>query len=145
MGSASGKDFAYKTAMKILVIEDDREAANYLQKALSEAGHTAHLASDGETGFAIADSNEYDVLVVDRAGVTRRAGPGLRALIVVRLGAARHLDRHGRHDGDAGGAHRPAAAFGRVGGGRGTLTPADRWAVGRVGGAAPAPGWGGAR
>jgi two-component system, OmpR family, response regulator len=73
MGSASQKDFAYKVSMKILVIEDDREAADYLQKALFEAGHTAHLASDGETGFAIADSNEYDVLVVDRM-LPRRDG-----------------------------------------------------------------------
>ncbi len=59
--------------MKILVIEDDREAADYLQKALSEAGHIAHTASDGETGFAIADSNEYDILVVDRM-LPRRDG-----------------------------------------------------------------------
>ena len=73
MDSAPGKDFAYKTAMKILVIEDDREAADYLQKALSEAGHTAHLAADGETGFAIADSSDYDVLVVDRM-LPRRDG-----------------------------------------------------------------------
>jgi len=73
MGSAPLKDFAYKDPMKILVIEDDREAADYLQKALSEAGHTAHLASDGEMGFAIADTNEYDVLVVDRM-LPRRDG-----------------------------------------------------------------------
>ena len=73
MGSASQKDFAYKVSMKILVIEDDREAADYLQKALSEAGHTAHVASDGETGFAIADSNDYDVMVVDRM-LPRRDG-----------------------------------------------------------------------
>ena len=52
--------------MKILVIEDDREAAGYLEKAFAEAGHTAHVAGDGETGFALADSGDYDVLVVDR-------------------------------------------------------------------------------
>ncbi len=52
--------------MKILVIEDDHEAAAYQQKAFAEAGHTAHLAADGETGFALADSGDYDVLVVDR-------------------------------------------------------------------------------
>ncbi|TIX38397.1 MAG: response regulator transcription factor, partial [Mesorhizobium sp.] len=51
--------------MKILVIEDDREAADYLQKAFTEAGHTAHVAGDGETGFALADSGDYDVMVVD--------------------------------------------------------------------------------
>lgn len=52
--------------MKILVIEDDREAADYLQKALGEAGHNAHVAGDGEAGFALASEAGYDVLVVDR-------------------------------------------------------------------------------
>jgi two-component system, OmpR family, response regulator len=66
-------DFAYKTSMKILVIEDDREAADYLQKAFTEAGHVADIASDGEMGFALADLNEYDVLVVDRM-LPRRDG-----------------------------------------------------------------------
>ena len=59
--------------MKILVIEDDREAADYLEKAFAEAGHTAHVAGDGETGFALADSGDYDVLVVDRM-LPRRDG-----------------------------------------------------------------------
>ena len=59
--------------MKILVIEDDREAAEYLEKAFAEAGHTAHLAGDGETGFALADSGDYDVMVVDRM-MPRRDG-----------------------------------------------------------------------
>ncbi len=52
--------------MKILVIEDDREAADYLKKALGEAGHTAHVAGDGDTGFSMAENGDYDVLVVDR-------------------------------------------------------------------------------
>ena len=68
--------------MKILVIEDDREAAEYLEKALNEAGHNAHIAGDGETGFALASSGDYDVLVVDRM-LPRRDGlsviAGLRA------------------------------------------------------------------
>ncbi len=59
--------------MKILVIEDDREAADYLQKAFSETGHTAHLAADGEAGSALAESGDYDVLVVDRM-LPRRDG-----------------------------------------------------------------------
>jgi len=59
--------------MKILVIEDDREAAEYIQKAFIEAGHTAHIASDGESGFSLADSGDYDVLVVDRM-LPRRDG-----------------------------------------------------------------------
>lgn len=52
--------------MKVLIIEDDREASRYLEKALSEAGHTADVAGDGDTGFALAESGNYDVLVVDR-------------------------------------------------------------------------------
>ena len=68
--------------MKILVIEDDREAATYLENAFAEAGHTAHVAGDGETGFTLADAGDYDVLVVDRM-LPRRDGlsvvAGLRA------------------------------------------------------------------
>jgi two-component system OmpR family response regulator len=59
--------------MKILVIEDDREAADYLQKALGEAGHNAHVAGDGETGYMLAADGDYDVLVVDRM-LPRRDG-----------------------------------------------------------------------
>lgn len=59
--------------MKILLIEDDREAANYLVQALGEAGHTAHHAADGETGFAMATGMDYDVLIVDRM-LPRRDG-----------------------------------------------------------------------
>jgi two-component system OmpR family response regulator len=52
--------------MRILLIEDDREAAAYLVKALQEAGHVADHAVDGEDGYAQAAANDYDVLVVDR-------------------------------------------------------------------------------
>ena len=66
-------EIAYNSPMKILVIEDDREAADYLQKAFAEAGHTAHVAGDGETGFALADAGDYDVMVIDRM-MPRRDG-----------------------------------------------------------------------
>ena len=52
--------------MRILVIEDDREAASYLVKALREAGHVADQAHDGESGLERASEGDYDVLVVDR-------------------------------------------------------------------------------
>ena len=52
--------------MKILVIEDDQEAAGYMVKGLSESGHVADHAEDGETGFMMARGSEYDVLIVDR-------------------------------------------------------------------------------
>jgi two-component system, OmpR family, response regulator len=53
-------------AMRILIIEDDREAAAYLVKAFREAGHVADHAADGIDGYAMARDGDYDVLVVDR-------------------------------------------------------------------------------
>ncbi|MFE1601473.1 winged helix-turn-helix domain-containing protein [Methylobacterium sp. ID0610] len=52
--------------MRLLIIEDDREAASYLSKAFREAGHVADLAADGLDGYALAREGDYDVLVVDR-------------------------------------------------------------------------------
>lgn len=59
--------------MKILVIEDDRDSAQYLAKAFAETGHAVDIAADGETGYALADSGLYDVLIVDRM-LPRRDG-----------------------------------------------------------------------
>ncbi len=52
--------------MRVLVIEDDTETANFLQKALRESGHSADVAADGETGLGMARDGGYDVLIVDR-------------------------------------------------------------------------------
>src|SRR5919202_4171636 len=52
--------------MRILIVEDDREAAAYLTKAFRESGHTADAAHDGIEGYAMAREGDYDVLVVDR-------------------------------------------------------------------------------
>src|SRR6516164_5815536 len=52
--------------MRLLIIEDDRESADYLVKAFREVGHIADHAADGEEGLAMAENGEYDVLVVDR-------------------------------------------------------------------------------
>ena len=52
--------------MRILVIEDDRDAADYLVKAFREVGHMAEQAGDGDEGLQLALDGEYDVLIVDR-------------------------------------------------------------------------------
>jgi len=52
--------------MRLLVIEDDRDAADYLVKAFREVGHVADAAHDGEEGLALALDGNYDVLIVDR-------------------------------------------------------------------------------
>ena len=59
--------------MRVLVIEDDREAAGFLCKALKESGHAAEHAADGETGLEIAGEARFDVLIVDRM-LPRRDG-----------------------------------------------------------------------
>ena len=52
--------------MRILIIEDDRDAAAYLAKAFREAGHIADQANDGVTGYDLALEGAYDVAIVDR-------------------------------------------------------------------------------
>jgi len=69
--------------MKILVIEDDREAARYLEKALAESGHAVDVAGDGETGYTLAETGSYDVLVVDRM-LPRRDGMAVIAALRAR-------------------------------------------------------------
>ena len=55
-----------RESMRILVIEDDREAAGWLIKGLAESGHVADHASDGEEGLNLASEAIHDVLIVDR-------------------------------------------------------------------------------
>jgi two-component system, OmpR family, response regulator len=52
--------------MRILVIEDDRDAATWLMKGLRESGHVVDLAANGEDGLAMAMESIHDMLVVDR-------------------------------------------------------------------------------
>jgi two-component system OmpR family response regulator len=52
--------------MRLLLIEDDREAAAYLVKAFRESGHAIDHAADGVTGYDLAHEGAYDVLIVDR-------------------------------------------------------------------------------
>jgi two-component system, OmpR family, response regulator len=85
-----------RTTMRLLVIEDDRDAADYLVKAFREVGHVADAANDGEEGLALALDGNYDVLIVDRMlpkldglsviGRLREQGIELPALIVSALG-----------------------------------------------------------
>ncbi len=55
-----------RQSVRVLVIEDDVEAAAYLVKGLKESGHTVDHAADGDDGLSLAMSAPYDVLVVDR-------------------------------------------------------------------------------
>jgi two-component system OmpR family response regulator len=85
-----------RVTMRLLVIEDDRAAAEYLVKAFREVGHIADAATDGEDGLAMALDGQYDVLIVDRMlpkrdglaviGALRAKGLETPALILSALG-----------------------------------------------------------
>ncbi|MDR4478241.1 MAG: response regulator transcription factor [Nitrospira sp.] len=51
--------------MRILVIEDDADLAQFLRKGLEEEQHTVETAGDGETGLILATDESYDLLIVD--------------------------------------------------------------------------------
>lgn len=82
--------------MRILLVEDDREAAGYLVRAFGEAGHTIVHAQDGESGKHLAENEEFDVFILDRMlpkldGISllkaiREAGNQTPALILSALG-----------------------------------------------------------
>ena len=52
--------------MRILIIEDDREAADAMARGLREHEHEVATAGDGEAGLEAARKGGFDVLVVDR-------------------------------------------------------------------------------
>lgn len=52
--------------MRILVVEDDEIASEYVRKGLMEAGHVVDLAGDGDLGLEMARSADYDALILDR-------------------------------------------------------------------------------
>jgi two-component system OmpR family response regulator len=52
--------------MRVLLIEDDRQMADYLRKALSEVGAVTDYAGDGREGLLLAAGGDYDALILDR-------------------------------------------------------------------------------
>ncbi|HKT07498.1 MAG TPA: response regulator transcription factor [Gemmatimonadaceae bacterium] len=51
--------------MKILVVEDDRKVAGFIELGLQEEGYTVDLANDGEAATMMAHVNDYDVILLD--------------------------------------------------------------------------------
>ena len=90
--------------MRILIVEDDLQAAEAMERGLTEAGHICVRAEDGEIGLAAARDGGFDVMIVDRMmprmdGVTlvqtlRREGDQTPVLFLSALG-----EIHDRVDG----------------------------------------------
>ena len=78
--------------MRVLAVEDDPDLARQLADALREAGYAVDLASDGEQGHFLGDTESYDAVVLDLGlpvvdGITvlerwRRAGRNMPVLIL---------------------------------------------------------------
>ena len=51
--------------MKILVIEDEKKVANFLQKGLKEEQYVVDVAYDGLEGEDLATTNDYDLILLD--------------------------------------------------------------------------------
>jgi two-component system, OmpR family, response regulator len=52
--------------MKLLLIEDDKEAAKYLIKGLREQSHVVDHAASGKDGLFMATTETYDAMIIDR-------------------------------------------------------------------------------
>lgn len=51
--------------MRILVVEDDRKVAAFIQKGLSEEQYVVDVCHDGATAVASAKAAEYDAVILD--------------------------------------------------------------------------------
>jgi two-component system OmpR family response regulator len=52
--------------VKILLVEDDRQTADYIAKGLREHGHVVDKTDNGRDGLYMATGEPYDVMIVDR-------------------------------------------------------------------------------
>lgn len=87
---------AYDGNMRILLIEDDRQAAAYLIKGLKESGYAVDHVANAEEGGHLASQESYDAMVIDRMlpggdglsiiEMLREQGNGTPVLILSALG-----------------------------------------------------------
>ena len=64
--------------MRVLVVEDDRDVASFVERGLTEAGWNVDVADNGKDGLFMATTEEYDALIVDRML------PGVEGLSLIR-------------------------------------------------------------
>lgn len=52
--------------MKLLVVEDERRIADSIKKGLEQEHFAVDVAYDGQSGYDLAATEEYDVIILDR-------------------------------------------------------------------------------
>lgn len=83
-------------SMNILLIEDEPELRAHIVRYLKENGHQVKSADRGDTGLVLANSGDFDLLIVDRmlpgldglslVKILRQKHPGLPVLFLSNLG-----------------------------------------------------------
>lgn len=86
--------------MKLLIVEDEAKTGEYLSKGLTESGFVVDLADNGMTGYHLAITGDYDLIILDVMlpdinGWTivqslRTAGKGMPILMLTALGNVEH-------------------------------------------------------
>ena len=51
--------------MKVLVVEDDRKVAGFIEQGLKEEGHVVDVAADGDEATMLAHVYDYDLILLD--------------------------------------------------------------------------------
>ena len=51
--------------MHILVVEDEKKVASFIQRGLEGEGFTVDVANDGESGVELGSKNNYDLILMD--------------------------------------------------------------------------------
>jgi len=51
--------------MKILLVEDEENVADFIRRGLEEEGFVVDVSHDGKDGFVKATSGEYDLMILD--------------------------------------------------------------------------------
>src|SRR4249919_1548827 len=64
-GPASRVTFNRGGPVRVLVIEDDRKVASFIQAGLTQEGHAVDVLNDGVDAGAQALSIDYDIVVLD--------------------------------------------------------------------------------
>jgi two-component system OmpR family response regulator len=70
---------------KILIIEDDRETADYLVRGLTQEGHSVEQAGNGQDGLFRATDGSFDLIILDRMVPIIDGLSVLRALRAARI------------------------------------------------------------
>jgi len=56
---------AREADMRVLIVEDEKKIAEFVKRGLKEEGYAVDIANDGENGFFLAKTNEYDIILLD--------------------------------------------------------------------------------